>query len=190
MTDHSGNKMNSHACLLEFCEFVLKSMLMKNKFCLRTQLIVTSFIARFLKSENKTSRLDCSKFFDGTLNPPVSYAYMLCLKSDERRQRSFYFFTTASYLMFRAVIDKFSQKSTIYIYGCWIKMFYLIRYVRSLQNNNVEKWSRLTFFSSNKFHGPPWISAQIFWASRGGHGRNIQLRGLRGGKTWGLGGQN
>lgn len=92
MTDHSGNKLNSHACLLEFCEFVLKSMLMKNKFCLRTQLIVTSFIARFLKSENKTSRLDCSKFFDGTLNPPVSYAYMLCLKSDERRQRSFYFF--------------------------------------------------------------------------------------------------
>lgn len=132
MTDHSGNKLNSHACLLEFCEFVLKSMLMKYEFCLRAQLIVTSFIARFLKSENNTSSLDCLKFSDGTLNPSVSYAYMLCLKGDERRQHSF-FSTTASHLMFRAVIDKFSQKSTIYVYGCWIKMFYLIRYVRSLQ---------------------------------------------------------
>lgn len=131
MTDHSGNKLNSHACLLEFCEFVLKSMLMKYEFCLRAQLIVTSFIARFLKSaENNTSSLHRLKFSDGTLFPSVSYAYML-LKSDERRQRSF-FSTTASHLMFRAVIDKFSQKSTIYIYGCWIKMFYLIRYVRSL----------------------------------------------------------
>lgn len=65
---------------------------MKNEFCLGTQLIVTSFIARFLKSENSTSSLDCSKFFDGTLNPPVSYAYMLCLKSDERRQRSVFIF--------------------------------------------------------------------------------------------------
>jgi len=66
---------------------------MKNEFCLRTQLIVTSFIARFLKSaENKTSSLDCLKFSDGTLNPSCSYAYMLCLKSDERRQRSFNFF--------------------------------------------------------------------------------------------------
>lgn len=65
MTDYSANKLNSHACLLEFCEFVLKGVLMKNEFCLRAQLIVTSFIARFLKSENNTSSLDCLKFSDG-----------------------------------------------------------------------------------------------------------------------------
>lgn len=47
---HSNKlKLNSHAGLLEVCQFILQGVLMKNEFCLRTKLIVTSFIAMFLK---------------------------------------------------------------------------------------------------------------------------------------------
>ena len=49
---------------------------MKNELCLGAQLIVTSFIAWFLKIENNTSSLDCLNFSDGTLFPSVSYADM------------------------------------------------------------------------------------------------------------------
>ena len=63
---------------------------MKNELCLGAQLIVTSFIAWFLKIENNASSLDCLNFCDGTLFPSVSYAYMLCFKNNERRQCSFF----------------------------------------------------------------------------------------------------